>query len=72
MTLGCDPGADRYTARWSYDEQPGMPALRAIGPDRPPQPGVVDQAIWERDDEYQRLGTRTLPGIVLAMGEVVG
>lgn len=41
--------------------------------DRPRKPGVADQGSWERDYEYQRLGTRTLlAGIDLATGEVLG
>ena len=73
VTFEFDPADDRRTVRWSYDEKPGIQALRAIAPDRAPQPGVVDQGTWERDYEYKRLGTRTLlAGIDLATGEVLG
>ena len=72
-TLACDPVDDRRTVRGSYDEKPGIHALRAIAPDRPPQPGVEDHGTWDREYEYRRLGTRTLlAGIDLATGEVLG
>ena len=72
-TLEFDPVDDRRTVRGSYDEKPGIQALRAIAPDRPPQPGVEDHGTWDRDYAYRRLGTRTLlAGIDLATGEVLG
>ena len=73
VTFACDPVDHRPTVRWSYDEKPGIQARRAVAPDLPPPPGVPDQGTWERDYEYQRLGTRTLlAGIDLATGEVLG
>jgi hypothetical protein len=73
VTFECDPEDHRPTVHRSYDEKPGIQALRTIAPDRPPQPGVADQGTGERDYEYQRLGTRTLlAGIDLATGEVLG
>ncbi len=75
VALDLDPDDGRPTVRWSYDEKPGIQALAAVAPDRPPVPGEdgAEQATWHRDHEYRRLGTRTLlAGIDLATGEVVG
>ncbi len=53
--------------------KPGIHARGATAPDRPPQPGVGDQGIWDRDSVDQRPGTGTLlAGIDLATGEVLG
>ncbi len=72
MTLDFDPDDGRPTVRWSYDEQPGIQALAPVAADRPPIPGVMGGA-WQRDYEYQRLGTVSLlAGIDLATGEVLG
>jgi len=73
VTLDLDPADGRPTVRWSYDEKPGIQALACVAPDRPPHPDVEGQATWQRDYEYQRLGTRTLlAGLDLATGEVLG
>ena len=77
VELALDPEDGRPTVRWSYDEKPGIQALAAVAPDRPPVPGAAGEparyATWQRDYEYRRLGTRTLlAGIDLATGEVVG
>lgn len=72
MTLDGDPDEGRPTVRWSYDEKPGIQALAPVAADRPPMPGVRGGA-WQRDYEYQRLGTVSLlAGIDLATGEVLG
>ena len=73
VTFEFDPVDHRPTVRWSYDETPGIQALRAVAPDLPLEPGVPGQGTWERDDEDQRLGTRTLlAGIDLVTGEGLG
>ncbi len=55
----------------SYDEKPGMQALRNVTPDRPPVPG--DLPTHTRDPEYIRDGTWTLmAGIDLMTGFVHG
>lgn len=55
----------------SYDEKPGMQAIRNIAPDRPPVPGEL--ATHSRDPEYVRDGTWTLmAGIDLMTGHVHG
>lgn len=55
----------------SYDEKPGMQALRNVAPDRPPVPG--DLPTFSRDPEYVRDGTWTLmAGIDLLTGHVHG
>ena len=72
-TWAFDPAEDRRTVRGSYDEKPGIHALRAITPDRPPQAEEADHGTWDRASEHKRLGTRTLlAGIDLATGEVLG
>lgn len=59
------------TAYLSYDEKPGMQALRNVTPDRPPVPG--DLPTFSRDPEYVRDGTWTLmAGIDLMTGHVHG
>lgn len=59
------------TAYLSYDEKPGMQALRNVAPDRPPVPG--DVVAFSRDPEYVRDGTWTLmAGIDLLTGHVHG
>ena len=73
VTLALDPDDDRPTVRWSYDEKPGIQALAPVAPDRPPQPDTPGRGTDQRDDEYRRLGTRTLlAGLDLASGEVLG
>jgi transposase len=75
VSLDLDPADGRPTVRWSYDEKPGIQALAAVAPDRPPAPGAESARYrtWQRDYEYRRLGTRTLlAGIDLRTGEVLG
>lgn len=63
--------AARHHADLSYDEKPGIQALRNIAPDRPPVPGQY--ATLARDYEYKRLGTVSLlAGIDLHDGHVIG
>ncbi len=53
----------------SYDEKPGIQAVGATAPDRPPQPGVHPTTM--RDYEYKRHGTLSLlAGIDLLTGHV--
>lgn len=53
----------------SYDEKPGIQALSATTPDRPPVPGL--HASHLRDYEYKRLGTVSLlAGLDLHSGKV--
>ena len=71
VTLDLDPEDGRPTVRWSFDEKPGIQALALQAPDLPPQRD--GGGTWQRDDEYRRLGTRSLlVGIDLATGEVLG
>lgn len=75
VSLDLDPADGRPTVRWSYDEKPGIQALATVAPDRPPASGAESARYrtWQRDDEYRRLGTRTLlAGIDLRTGEVLG
>ena len=61
----------RLRAYVSYDEKPGIQALGATAPDRPPKPGV--HAEVGRDHEYVRHGTATLlAGLDLLTGHVHG
>jgi hypothetical protein len=53
----------------SYDEKPGIQAIANAAPDLPPKPGV--HASFERDQEYERQGTVSLPaGIDLLTGQI--
>jgi transposase len=53
----------------SYDEKPGIQALAPTAPDRPPAPGR--HAHFQRDYEYERLGTVSLlAGLDLHTGRV--
>ncbi len=55
----------------SYDEKPGIQAIRNIAPDLPPIPGKSSD--WKRDREYKRYGTVSLlAGIDLLTGRVYG
>lgn len=55
----------------SYDEKPGIQAIRNVAPDLPPIPGKY--ATMSRDHEYQRLGTVSLlASIDLLNGQVHG
>ena len=77
VELALDPDDGRATVRWSDDEKPGIQALAAVAPDRPPAPEADGEPAryrtWQRNDEYRRLGTRTLlAGIDLATSEVLG
>jgi transposase len=58
------------TVTVSYDEKPGIQAIAATTPDRPPVPGL--HASHLRDYEYQRLGTVSLlAGVDLHTGTVI-
>lgn len=53
----------------SYDEKPGIQALKNIAPDLPPTP---EHGMVARDYEYKRLGTLSLlAGMDLLTGEIV-
>jgi transposase len=53
----------------SYDEKPGIQAIKNIYPDRPP---TLENGFVRRDYEYQRLGTVSLlAGKDLVTGEVI-
>ena len=53
----------------SYDEKPGIQAIKNIAPDLPPQPHL--HSSFSRDYEYKRLGTVSLlAGLNLHNGEV--
>lgn len=68
---GTDGEPEMRVAYLSYDEKPGMQALRNVAPDRPPVPG--DLSTFSRDPEYVRDGTWTLmAGIDLLTGHVHG
>jgi transposase len=55
----------------SYDEKPGMQAIRNIAPDLSPNSGIYSG--WKRDREYKRYGTVSLlAGIDLLTGKVYG
>ncbi len=55
----------------SYDEKPGIQAIKNIAPELPPVPGK--HKTWGRDYEYKRLGTVSLlASIDLLNGQVHG
>jgi transposase len=55
----------------SYDEKPGIQALKNIAPDLPPVPGYHSSI--SRDHEYKRLGTASLlASIDLITGQIHG
>jgi len=57
------------TVTLSYDEKPGMQALKNIAPDLPP---TKEHGTVSRDYEYKRLGTVSLlAGLDLLTGEVI-
>ena len=60
-----------FVAYLSYDEKPGIQAIKNIAPDLPPTSGIYDS--WKRDREYKRYGTVSLlAGIDLLTGKVYG
>lgn len=55
----------------SYDEKPGIQAIKSIAPDLSPNPD--NHSDWKRDREYKRDGTLSLlAGIDLLNGKVYG
>ena len=66
--LNCQPDTERETATLSYDEKPGIQAIKNIAAQLKPVPG--EHATISRDYEYKRLGTVSLlGGIDLHTGE---
>jgi transposase len=62
--------ADRKATTISYDEKPGIQAIKNIAPQLPPVPG--EHPNIGRDHEYKRLGTLSLlAGIDLHTGKVL-
>lgn len=60
-----------FVACLSYDEKPGIQAIKNIAPDLPPDSGIFPG--WKRDREYKRYGTVSLlAGIDLLTGKVYG
>ena len=67
----CGKKDDSMVAVLSYDEKPGIQAIRNLHPDRPPVPGTSPS--WRRDPHYQRCGTVSLlASIDLLTGRVHG
>lgn len=63
-------GAGRKATTVSYDEKPGIQAIKNIAPQLPPVPG--EHPNIGRDHEYKRLGTLSLlAGIDLHTGKVM-
>lgn len=66
--LNCSPDIDRETTTLSYDEKPGIQAIKNIAAQLSPVPG--EYSTISRDYEYKRLGTVSLlGGIDLHTGE---
>jgi len=66
-----DPDNQDLVAYLSYDEKPGIQAIKSIAPDLPPDSGIYSD--WKRDREYKRDGTLSLlAGIDLLTGKVYG
>ena len=66
--LNCQPEIKRETATLSYDEKPGIQAIKNIAAQLKPIPG--EHPTVSRDYEYKRLGTVSLlGGIDLHTGE---
>jgi len=67
-----DTGNDQdLVAYISYDEKPGIQAIKNIAPDLSPDSGIYPD--WKRDREYRRDGTLSLlAGIDLLNGKVYG
>ena len=64
------PDEDRKTTTLSYDEKPGIQAIKNIAPQL--QPVVGQYPTLQRDHEYKRLGTVSLlAGIDLHTGKVI-
>ena len=63
--------SERKNVTISYDEKPGIQAIRNTAPDLPPVPGKY--AAVGRDYEYKRLGTVSLiAGMDLHTGHIIG
>lgn len=63
------PMDEPKTVTVSYDEKPGIQALRNIAPDLPP---TAEHGMVARDYEYKRLGTLSLlAGMDLLTGEII-
>ncbi len=66
--LNCQPDIERETTTLSYDEKPGIQAIKNIAAQLKPAPG--EHPTVSRDYEYKRLGTVSLlGGIDLHTGE---
>ena len=66
--LNCQPDIERETTTLSYDEKPGIQAIKNIAAQLKPVPG--EHPTISRDYEYKRLGTVSLlGGIDLHTGE---
>lgn len=66
--LNCQPGIERETTTLSYDEKPGIQAIKNIAAQLKPVPG--EHPAISLDYEYKRLGTVSLlGGIDLHTGE---
>ncbi len=67
--INSNPTADRKSVTVSYDEKPGIQAIKNIGAQLSPVPGAYPNI--GRDPEYKRLGTVSLlAGIDLHNGKV--
>lgn len=67
--MNADPQAERKTVTVSYDEKPGIQAIRHLAPQRQPVAGQYPTVA--RDAQYKRLGTVSLlAGIDLHNGMV--
>ena len=65
-----NPANDRKATTLSYDEKPGIQAIKNIAPQL--QPEVGRHATLQRDYEYKRLGTVSLlAGIDLHTGKII-
>jgi len=68
--LNDTPGMNRTSTTISYDEKPGIQAIKNIAPQLQPVPGKYSDI--GRDHEYKRLGTLSLlAGIDLHSGKVL-
>jgi transposase len=69
LEIQFETNADSDTVTLSYDEKPGMQAIKNIAPDLPPS---MKYGSIGRDYEYKRLGTVSLlAGMDLHSGEII-
>jgi transposase len=69
LEIQFETNADSDTVTLSYDEKPGIQAIKNIAPDLPPS---LEYGSIERDYEYKRLGTVSLlAGMDLHSGEII-